>query len=97
MGQPAARITDPHVCPAFNGPTPHTGGPILPPCCPTVVIGGQYAARVGDKATCVGGPAEIAMGSGTVVIGGKNAARVNDPTAHGGSIKSGCTTVVIGD
>jgi uncharacterized Zn-binding protein involved in type VI secretion len=68
-----------------------------PPCCPTVVIGGLYAARVSDKATCAGPPATIAMGSTTVVIGGEYAARVDDPTAHGGSIESGCTTVVIGD
>jgi uncharacterized Zn-binding protein involved in type VI secretion len=31
-----------------TGVVPHVGGPILPPCCPTVLIGGQPAARVGD-------------------------------------------------
>lgn len=36
MGQPAARITDMHVCPMFNGPVPHVGGPILPPGAVTV-------------------------------------------------------------
>ena len=37
---PAARITDQHVCPLFDGPKPHLGGPILSPGCPTVLIGG---------------------------------------------------------
>ena len=37
---PAARITDMHTCPMFDGPKPHVGGPILPPGKPTVLIGG---------------------------------------------------------
>lgn len=97
MGQPAARLTDLHVCPAFNGPVAHAGGPILPSCCTTVVIGGQYAARVGDMATCVGPPAEIVMGSTTVFIGGQHAARMGDSTGHGGAIAPPCfPTVLIG-
>ena len=43
---PAARISDMHVCPMFTGPVPHVGGPILPPGCVTVLIGGLPAARV---------------------------------------------------
>ncbi|MBV8416711.1 MAG: type VI secretion protein, partial [Verrucomicrobia bacterium] len=39
MGQPAARVGDPHVCPMVTGVVPHVGGPILPPGCPTVLIG----------------------------------------------------------
>jgi uncharacterized Zn-binding protein involved in type VI secretion len=96
MGQPAARLTDPHVCPAVTGVVPHVGGPILPPCFPTVMIGDLPAARVGDMATCVGPPATIMKGSSTVMIGGAHAARVGDPTAHGGSIVSGKLTVLIG-
>ena len=97
MGQPAARITDPHVCPMMNGIVPHVGGPILPPCCPTVFIGGLPAARVGDMLTCVGPPDVIAKGSATVFIGGMPAARMGDMTVHGGVIVSGCPTVLIGD
>ena len=41
MGMPAARMNDPHVCPMVTGVVPHVGGPILPPCCPTVLIGGM--------------------------------------------------------
>ncbi len=94
---PAARMTDMHVCPKVEpGPVPHVGGPILPPCEPTVLIGMLPAARVGDMATCVGPPDSIAQGSGTVLIGGKPAARLGDSTSHGGKIVVGCPTVLIG-
>ena len=94
---PAARISDMHVCPKVEpGPVPHVGGPILPPGEPTVLIGGTPAARVGDKAVCVGPPDTISQGSGTVQIGGKAAARLGDSTDHGGSIVLGCFTVIIG-
>jgi len=56
---------------------------------PTVMIGGQPAARTTDQsAPCVlpgcvpGGPGMIALGSATVMIGGMPAARVNDMTSH---------------
>jgi uncharacterized Zn-binding protein involved in type VI secretion len=92
---PAARLGDMHVCPMVT-PPPHVGGPILPACCPTVLIGGMPAARVGDILTCVGPPDVIAMGSPTVLIGYSMAARIGDPTAHGGVIMLGCPTVLIG-
>lgn len=93
---PAARLGDMHTCPMFDGPKPHVGGPILPPCCPTVMIGGIPAARVGDMATCAGPPDVIVLGSFTVMIGGQPAARMGDMTAHGGVIVLGCPTVMIG-
>lgn len=96
MGQPAARMTDMHVCPMVTVLVPHVGGPILPPCCPTVLIGSLPAARVGDLATCVGPPDVIALGSFTVLIGGQPAARMGDLTAHGGTIVLGWPTVLIG-
>jgi len=96
MGQPAARVTDMHVCPMVTGVVPHVGGPILPPGCPTVMIAGMPAARVGDMATCTGPPDSIILGSFTVMIGGQPAARMGDTTAHGGSIVAGCPTVLIG-
>jgi len=92
----AARITDMHTCPMVTGVVPHVGGPILPPGCPTVLIGGMPAARVGDMATCVGPPDTIVLGSATVTIGGMPAARMGDLTAHGGTIVIGCPTVLIG-
>ncbi len=94
---PAARISDMHTCPMVTVLVPHVGGPILPPGCPTVLIGGLPAARVGDMATCVGPPDSIVLGSMTVLIGGMPAARLGDLTVHGGVIVGpGCPTVIIG-
>ena len=95
MGQPAARISDMHVCPMVTGVVPHVGGPIAKGA-PTVLIGGLPAARVSDMCTCVGPPDVIAMGAPTVLIGGLPAARMGDSTAHGGMIVIGCPTVLIG-
>lgn len=83
------------------------GGVIIPPGCPTVLIGGMPAARMGDMHTCpmvtgvvphVGGP--ITMGSATVLIGNLPAARVGDIATCTGPpdsiIPPGCPTVLIG-
>jgi uncharacterized Zn-binding protein involved in type VI secretion len=91
----AARVTDPHLCPMVTVLVPHVGGPILPPGCPKVLIGGLPAARVGDMLTCVGPPDVIVIGSFKVLIGGQPAARMGDMTAHGGVIVMGLPTVVI--
>jgi uncharacterized Zn-binding protein involved in type VI secretion len=91
----AARAGDMHTCPMTTGTVPHVGGPVMPPGCPTVMIGGMPAARVGDMLTCAGPPDTIAAGSATVKIGGMAAARMGDSTAHGGSITVGCPTVNI--
>ena len=68
---PAARVGDMHTCPMQTptpaGPIPHVGGPVLPPGCPTVLIAGQPAARLGDS-TAHGG--SIVVGCPTVMIGG---------------------------
>jgi uncharacterized Zn-binding protein involved in type VI secretion len=92
----AARVGDMHTCPMSDGPKPHVGGPIMPPGCPTVLIGGTPAARVGDMAACAGPPDSIVKGSATVFVGGMPAARMGDVTAHGGVIVIGCPTVIIG-
>ena len=94
---PAARTTDMHTCPMVTGTVPHVGGPILPPCEPTVLIGFLPAARATDMATCVGPPDSIAKGSATVLIGNLMAARIGDSTVHGGVIVLGEPTVMIGD
>jgi len=95
VGQPAARVSDMHVCPMVTVLVPHVGGPILPPGGIPVLIGGLPAARVGDMVTCVGPPDVIALGSFKVLIGGMPAARMGDLTAHGGTIILGCPTVLI--
>jgi uncharacterized Zn-binding protein involved in type VI secretion len=96
MGQPAARVSDMHVCPAFDGPKPHVGGPVLPPCLPTVLSVAMPQARVMDMATCVGPPDFIAQGSSTVLVGGLPGSRMLDTTSHGGVITTGGLTVLIG-
>jgi uncharacterized Zn-binding protein involved in type VI secretion len=96
MGQPAARITDMHVCPMVTGIVPHVGGPILPPAAITVLTGMLPQARVGDMCVCIGPPDVIALGSFTVIVMGQPAARMGDMTAHGGSIILGLPTVLIG-
>jgi uncharacterized Zn-binding protein involved in type VI secretion len=99
MGMPAARVGDMHVCPMVTPgvpPIPHVGGPILPPCAVTVIVGGMPAARVTDMATCVGPPDVIVKASMTVLINSLPAARIGDMTAHGGNIVVGYPTVLIG-
>jgi uncharacterized Zn-binding protein involved in type VI secretion len=90
---------DMHICPMVTPgvpPIPHVGGLITGPGCPTVLIGGQPAACVGDIAICVGPPDSIIQGSTTVLFGGRPAARMGDPTAHGGMVLVGLPTVLIG-
>jgi uncharacterized Zn-binding protein involved in type VI secretion len=96
MGMPAARVTDMHTCPMFNGPVPHVGGPILPPCMVTVLTCALPQARVSDQAVCVGPPDPIVRGSATVLVGSLPAARLGDQTSHGGVIVVGAPTVLIG-
>jgi uncharacterized Zn-binding protein involved in type VI secretion len=97
MSQPAARIGDMHVCPMVTGIVPHVGGPIMPPCMPTVITGSMPQARVTDMCVCVGPPDVIVKGAMTVLVGGMPAARMGDMTAHGGVIVMGFPTVLIGD
>lgn len=99
MGKPAARIGD---------MTCHGGALVVG--CPTVLIGGVPAARVGDMHVCpmlnpgtpppphVGGP--VVMGSPMVLIGGMPAARMGDMATCAGppdTIVLGCPTVLIGE
>ena len=99
MGQPAARIGD--MC-------AHGGALVVG--CPTVLIGGMPAARLGDMHVCpmvtpavppiphVGGP--VLKGSAGVLIGGMPAARMGDLALCTGppdTIVLGCMTVLIGE
>ena len=99
MSKPAARISDMHVCPMVTVLVPHVGGPILPPGCPTVLIGGLPAACLGDLLTCVGPPDSIVMGSATVLIGAMPAATATSMCVCVGPpdvIALGSFTVMIG-
>lgn len=79
------------------GPVPHVGGPILPPAAIKVLIGNLPAARITDKAICVGPIDCISAGSMTVIIQGMPSARIADSSVHGGVIVAGFPTVLIGD
>ena len=98
MPFPAARVGD---------ITAH-GGVITGPGVPTVLVGGQPAAVLGDMHTCplsngpvphVGGPI-LPPCSPTVLIGGRPAARVTDQATCVGPpdviVPPGCPTVLIG-
>jgi uncharacterized Zn-binding protein involved in type VI secretion len=99
MGKPAARLGD----------TNAHGGAIVAGA-PTVLIGGQPAARANDMHTCplvnpgvpppphVGGPTLI--GSPMVLICGQMALRMGDMATCSGppdSVVGGCPTVLIGE
>lgn len=91
----AARVGDDHICRGHE-PVPHMGGPILEPGCPTVFVGAEPAACVGDEAYCQGGMFDVIVtGEPTVLIGGRSAARNGDRT-DGGMLTEGCETVTIG-
>lgn len=97
MTLPAARMGDFHVCPLFTGPVAHAGGPISGPCAPTVLIGGPFAARMGDLAVCAApAPDSIIVGSVNTQIVGALAARMTSNCAHGGMVMIGLPTVLIG-
>ncbi|MFC4555550.1 PAAR domain-containing protein [Georgenia faecalis] len=100
---PALRAGDTTLCPLFDGPKPHVGGPITPAATvPTVLIGGAPAAvanKIPGGIVCVSpAPNGIAMGSLTVLIGSFPAARLGDLTLHGTPIAPGpgMPTVIIG-
>ncbi len=89
----AARVLD---------PTGHPGV-VSGPGVPTVLIGGQPAAVMGDMHTCSfpppagpHPPSPFPKGSVTVRIGGRGALRVGDLCGCGAPIVAGCPTVRIG-
>jgi len=76
MGEPtvligymmAARVTDNHVCPMWDGPKPHVGGPIIMGAW-TVLVGFMPQSRISDMCLCAGPPDMIAKGEPTVLVG----------------------------
>lgn len=93
MPQPVARLLDMHTCPALAA-VGVPASPILPPCAPTLLVFGRPAARMGDQAACVGGPEPIVLGNPMVLVNGMPLARMGDPTALGGTVTTGCFTVL---
>jgi uncharacterized Zn-binding protein involved in type VI secretion len=95
LGKPAARVGDAHACPMAD-PKPHVGGPIVGPGAATVLIGGQAAALAGDQCICAGPVDLILPSQSRVIVLNRPIAKLGDLTAHGGSILSGCPTVIVG-
>ncbi len=92
-----AKQDSPHCHATIHPPAPtpapsaHPALPlaIIPPGCPTVLIGSMPAARISDQTApcslpaCVpGGPGIISLGAPTVLAGSMPLARVDDMTAH---------------
>jgi uncharacterized Zn-binding protein involved in type VI secretion len=84
------------------GDTTGHGGTVTGPGVPTVLIGGQPAAVLGDMHACVLPPqthlpvSPFTAGSATVLIGGVPALRVGDAAGCGASVAVGAPTVMIG-
>lgn len=99
MGQPQARVTDTVLCALFAptpaGPVPGTSM-IIPPCAPTVLVGGLPAARLMDMHPSGLGPHPNVTFSTTVIIMGMPASRLGDSTVCGGAIVTGDFTVLTG-
>lgn len=95
MGKPAARVGDQHTCPAYCGPVPHIGGPVMVGI-PTALIANMPAATLGSTATCTCATDVVIQGSPTVLVGGKPLARMGDAMAHGGKLVVGSPTVLVG-
>ena len=98
-GFPAARVTDPHLCPLVDPAlTPHVGLLVGPPGVANVLIGGLPAAPApGNLVACTGTVQDATLkGSTKVYVGGQMLARMGDQTLHGGVITAGCPTVLVG-
>lgn len=98
-GPPVARLGDMHTGPCTMG----SPMPILPPCCPTVLICKMPAARATDM--CLGmiappvanfPPHPIAKASMTVLAQKMPLARMGDMCSLGGAIVAGAPTVLAG-
>jgi uncharacterized Zn-binding protein involved in type VI secretion len=89
---PAARVGDPTAHP----------GIVTGPGLPTVLVGGQPAAVLGDVHACgfpgavPHPPTPIAKGSTMVLVGGRPVARMTDLAACSAPIISGIPPVEIG-
>ena len=99
MGQPQARVSDMVLCAMFAptpaGPVPGTSA-IIPPCAPTVLVGGLPAARLMDMHPSGLGPHPNVKFSTSVIISNMPASRLGDTTGCGGAIMMGCFTVLTG-
>lgn len=90
-----ARCKDLHDCPASSHQIPHQGGPILEGMV-TVTVNGQPLATTGHELHCQGPQDQIAEGATHFLVHGKPAAYLHARTAHGGTITSASSSVMLG-
>ena len=94
MGMPAAFVGSMQICPMFDGPIPHVGGPIIDGDF-TVLINGLPAAFMGSMGICIGPPCTIMLGEPTVLMTEMPAAFLGSVTDHGGAVIIGEPTVLV--
>jgi uncharacterized Zn-binding protein involved in type VI secretion len=88
-GKPAARVTDPTVCPIpGHGSNPIAAGS------PNVLFDSLPAARMGDPTGC--GSTLVGAVIPTVLINGKPATTLGSVGSHGNVVMGGSGTVLIG-
>lgn len=88
-GKPAARVTDPTVCPIPG----HGSNPIVAGS-PNVLFDSLPAARMGDPTGC--GSSLVGAVIPTVLINGKPATVLGTVGSHGNPVTAGSGTVLIG-
>jgi uncharacterized Zn-binding protein involved in type VI secretion len=88
-GKPAARVTDPTVCPIPG----HGSNPIVAGS-PNVLFDGLPAARMGDPTGC--GSSLVGAVIPTVLINGKPATTIGTVGSHGNPVVAVSGTVIIG-
>ena len=97
MSMPAARLSDPHLCPMTTGTVPHVGGPIMPTCAINVLTGNLPQARISDKAMPAARMGDMTAHGGVIVSGFPTVLIGNAGSASLGAIAQSMVTAVIGD
>lgn len=94
-GKQVATLGSMHVCPLCSGLVPHIGGPIIGPGHTNILFNGKPAVTVGDMCTCTGPPDMLAQGNPAVMMNGKPTVCVGNLTAHGGTVITGESNILI--
>ena len=92
---PVAFLTSMQVCPFFDGPIPHVGGPILETTADNVITGILPAASMMSTALCIGPPANIIDGSPTFIADVLPVGFMGSSTDHGGVVVEGDPAILI--
>ena len=92
---PAAFLTSMQVCPFFDGPIPHVGGPIIETTADNIIVVIFPMAAMGSTAICVGPPATVLDGSPTFIADFTPAGIMLASTDHGGVVVEGEPTMIV--